>query len=185
MTFKYLPLVLGFVANSYAADLNKLDLQFNGAAGEPKWTAENDAVMGGLSDGRVVIKEGSLVFSGKLSFENNGGFASVKTNEKKYDLSGTTDLNLRVKGDGRTYRFRISTDARHRGSSIVYMASFTTTAGEWQEVKILFAAFKPSHHGNSLDGPPLDLAKVEEIGFLLGDRNAEAFSLEVDWLRSE
>ncbi len=163
----------------------KLNWQFNGAAEEPKWGAENDAVMGGLSAGRVVIKDGSLVFSGKLSFENNGGFASVMTNEQKYDLTGATDFKLRVKGDGRTYRFRISTDARHRGSSIVYMASFTPKAGEWGEVKIPLADFKPSHHGNTLDGPPLDLAKVEEIGFLLGDRNAEAFSLEVDWLKAE
>ena len=191
MIRKYLPTMLGLTlisslaASAAESPSTKLQFDFNGAASAPKWAAENDGVMGGLSEGRVVIKDGSLIFSGKLSFENNGGFASVTTNEQKHDLEGATHFKLRIKGDGRTYRLRISTDARHRGSSIVYMANFATKPGEWEEVKIPFASFKPSHHGNTLDGPALDLSKVEEIGLLIGDKQAEPFALEVDWMKAE
>ncbi len=163
----------------------KLQMEFADQAAEPKWAAENDGVMGGKSQGRVEITGGSLIFSGTLSFENNGGFASVVTNERKHDLTGATDLKLRVKGDGRTYRLRLSTDAQHRGSSIVYMADFTTQAGKWEELKIPFSSFKPSHHGNDLEGPVLNLSKIEEIGFLIGDKRAEPFALTVDWMKTE
>ena len=180
-----LTLIATLSAATEESPLAKLDWKFDGKSPEPKWTDQNDRVMGGLSEGRVAIKAGSLIFSGKLSFENNGGFASVMTNEKKYNLAGATHIKLRIKGDGRTYRLRISTDALHRRSSIVYMANFPTKAGEWQELAIPMAAFKPSHHGDALDGPLLDLSKIEEIGFLIGDQQPEAFSLEVDWMKVE
>jgi NADH dehydrogenase [ubiquinone] 1 alpha subcomplex assembly factor 1 len=160
-------------------------LEFKDLATEPKWMTQNDGVMGGRSTGGPVFADGSLEFSGNVSLENNGGFASIMTNERKYDLSGTKQMVLRVKGDGRTYRLRMSTDARHRGSSIVYMAEFLTKAGEWVEVTVPFASMKPTHHGDDLPGPVLDLSKVEEIGLLIGDKKAGEFSIKVDWMKTE
>ena len=183
--FTTFTLIATLASAAAESPLAKLDWKFDGQSSEQKWTDQNDRVMGGLSEGRVAIKEGSLIFSGKLSFKNNGGFASVMTNEQKYNLAGATHFKLRLKGDGRTYRLRISTDALHRGSSIVYLVNFPTKAGEWQELEIPMAAFKPSHHGDALDGPPLDLSKIEGIGLLIGDKQPEAFSLEVDWMKAE
>ncbi|TAG07330.1 MAG: CIA30 family protein [Verrucomicrobia bacterium] len=160
-------------------------LTFNDANDEPKWIAQNDGVMGGLSTGRPIIADGMLDFSGTLSLENNGGFSSIMTHEKKFDLTGMKQMILRVKGDGRTYRLRISTDAKHRGSSIVYMAEFPTQAGQWLEVSVPFSSMKPSHHGNDLSGPALDLTKIEEIGLLIGDKRAGDFSLKIDWMKAQ
>lgn len=162
-----------------------LVLEFAGAAAEPEWSAVNDGVMGGLSQGGPRIHDGVLYFSGRLSLENNGGFSSVRTRPGNYDLSATKAMILRVKGDGRTYQLRISTDARHRGSRISYGADFPTKAGEWTEVTVPFETLVPSHHGRQLAGPPLDLSKVEEIGLLLGDGRAGDFALAVEWMKAQ
>jgi monofunctional biosynthetic peptidoglycan transglycosylase len=167
------------------AAVPKLLLEFAGAAGEPEWAAVNDGVMGGLSQGGATIKDGRLLFSGTLSLENNGGFSSVRTRDSRHDLGTAQAVVLRVKGDGRVYQLRLSTDARFRGSRISYGAEFPTRAGEWTEVKVPFAKFSPSHHGTKLDGPALDLSKVEEIGLLIGDKRPGAFALAVDWIKVE
>jgi NADH dehydrogenase [ubiquinone] 1 alpha subcomplex assembly factor 1 len=159
-------------------------IQFDGSESEPKWLAENDGVMGGVSKGGPELKDGSLHFSGVLSLENDGGFSSAQA-DMKYDFSGKSGIVVRVKGDGRTYQFRLATDARYRGSEISYWAEFETKKGEWVEVKIPFGEFSPSHHGRQLDGPPLDVSKIEQVRFLIGDGKAGPFSMEVDWVDVE
>ncbi len=160
-------------------------MTFSGAADEPAWTAVNDGVMGGLSRGGPVIADGHLRFSGTLSLENNGGFSSVRTTGRTFDLSGTTEMVLRVQGDGRTYQLRLATDARVRNSAVSYGAEFSTAAGQWTEVRIPFATLVPTYRGTRLDGPPLKLANVEEIGLLIGDSREGPFVLLVDWIKVE
>lgn len=158
-------------------------MDFSGAAGEPAWTAVNDGVMGGLSQGRATIADGQLRFWGTLSLANNGGFSSVRTTGRRFDLGGATAMILRVKGDGRTYQLRLATDARFRGSDVSYGAGFPTAAGEWTDVRIPFDSLVPTYRGKRLEGPPLDLSKVEEIGLLIGDKREGAFELLVDWIK--
>ena len=141
--------------------------------------------MGGVSKGGAVVRNGLLEFTGSLSLENNGGFAQVRIRQLGYDLSGKKKVKLRVMGDGRTYQLRLATDARHRGSRIAYSVEFPTTADTWTEVEVLLANLKPSHHGEALDGPPADLAQVEEMSFLIGDKREGPFSLKVDWMKVE
>jgi monofunctional biosynthetic peptidoglycan transglycosylase len=159
-------------------------MDFNESKTESPWIAVNDGVMGGLSQGSAKIKDGLLHFSGSLSLENNGGFSSIRTPGKGHDLTTAKSMILRVKGDGRTYQLRISTDARFRGSRISYSAEFATKTDEWIEVTVPFATFKPTYRGNALDGPPLDLSKVEEVGLLIGDKRTRSFSLNVDWIKA-
>lgn len=158
-------------------------MTFSGSADEPSWTAVNDGVMGGLSQGGPKIAEGQLFFSGTLSLANNGGFSSVRTTGRGYDLSGATAMILRVKGDGRTYQLRLATNARIRFSAVSYSADFPTAAGQWTEVRIPFDRLVPTFRGERLSGPPLDLAKVREIGLLIGDKREGAFALVVDWIK--
>ena len=160
-------------------------IPFDGKAGEPKWKAVNDGVMGGLSEGGPDIKDGSLRFTGILSLENNGGFSSVRTVRTEYDFSGNKALVMRVKGDGRSYQLRLSTDARHRGSLIAYGAEFPTEEGKWIVVRVPFESLSPTWRGDKLDGPPLDLSKVEEIGILIGDKKPGAFTIKLDWIGVE
>ena len=152
---------------------------------EPEWRAQNDGVMGGVSSGGARITEGTLHFEGVLSLENNGGFAQIYSPVKHRDYSGHAALRLRVLGDGRTYQFRLSTDASFRGSRIAYRASFPTKAGEWAEIRLPFDAFVPSFRGRTLNGPPLDLSSVTRIALLLADGKPGEFALTVDWIALE
>ncbi|MFU8893319.1 MAG: CIA30 family protein [Luteolibacter sp.] len=163
----------------------ELHLKFDGDSEEPAWTPQNDSVMGGISKGRSVIRDGVLEFMGALSLENNGGFAQVRIPRLNHDLSGKKGMKLRVMGDGRTYEFRLATDARHRGSRIAYSVEFPTVAGEWTEVEVRFADLEASHRGDKLDGPPANLSRIEEMSFLLADGIEGPFSLKVDWMRAE
>ncbi|MGE4071621.1 MAG: CIA30 family protein [Lysobacterales bacterium] len=152
---------------------------------QTRWYAVNDGVMGGLSQGAPVRQDGQLRFSGVLSLANNGGFSSVRTSGRSFDLSGIEALRLRVKGDGRSYQLRLATDARFRGSPVSYGATFATEADRWIEVRIPLDDLKPSYRGYQLEGPPLDPARVQEIGLLIGDKREGAFSLLVDSIAAE
>jgi monofunctional biosynthetic peptidoglycan transglycosylase len=181
----FLPLVFPALPLNAADETMKPLISFDGAAAAPKWQPVNDGVMGGKSKGGPAIKEGHLVFSGSLSLENNGGFSSVRTTDFSADLSDAKRMTLRIKGDGRTYQLRLSTDARHRGSRIAYSADFATRAGEWQEVEVVFDKLVPTHHGRTLEGPPIDLSQIREVGLLIGDKKAGPFRLEVDWMHPD
>jgi monofunctional biosynthetic peptidoglycan transglycosylase len=158
---------------------------FSGATDEPGWTAVNDGVMGGVSRGGAKLVDGSLHFRGILSLENNGGFSSIRSGGTTRDLSAAQAIVLRVKGDGRTYRLQLATNALFRRSRISYQAEFPTRIGSWVEVRVPLAALIPQFRGQTLAGPPLDRTRIEEIGVSLADGNPGAFSLEVDWIRAE
>lgn len=158
-------------------------VSFAGTAEEPEWHAINDNVMGGRSQGRPTVSDGLLHFTGTLSLENNGGFASVRGRGETYDLGGAGGLMLRVKGDGRTYQMRIYTSARYRGSRIGYGKAFATRAGEWIEVAVPFGELEPIYRGRTLDGPAFDPSDIQELGFLLADKHPGDFALTVDWIK--
>jgi NADH dehydrogenase [ubiquinone] 1 alpha subcomplex assembly factor 1 len=159
-------------------------ISFSDAADEPSWVAVNDDVMGGVSRGAARISDGQLHFSGTLSLENNGGFASLRTVAFRPDLTLASAIVLRVLGDGRDYQLRLASNARFRGSAVAYSASFSTQADQWIEVHIPLVALVPTFRGFVLDGPSIDLARIEHIGLLIGDKRPGPFSLKVDWIKT-
>ncbi|MFM8338003.1 MAG: CIA30 family protein [Opitutaceae bacterium] len=158
--------------------------QFSGTAQDGAWGAVNDDVMGGVSRGGSRIIDDVLHFRGTLSLENNGGFSSVRSAGPTRDLSKAKEIILRVRGDGRTYRLQLSTDASFRGARISYQAPFPTRRGEWTDVVIPLDSFEPRFRGQKLRGPPLDRSRITEFGLSLSDGNPGPFALEVDWIRS-
>lgn len=150
-----------------------------------EWRVVDDGVMGGRSKGQVKVSDdGVLTFQGKLSLENNGGFSSIRTGKIKKDLSPFDGLVTRVKGDGRTYQMRLTTDARFRGMEISFKADFETKKGEWIEVKIPFSEFSGSFRGMSLKNERFNPSKIQRLGMLLADKKPGNFKLQVDWIRA-
>ncbi|ALO45943.1 CIA30 family protein [Pseudohongiella spirulinae] len=149
-----------------------------------EWRAVNDDVMGGQSSSLPTVVDDKLHFSGIISLENNGGFASIRS-QQHLDLSDFSGLTLRVCGDGRRYQFRLYTDATFHDSKIAYSMSFNTTADQWQDVTVDFSKLKPVFRGRLLSGPAFDAARVEQIGFLLADKQAGKFHLRVAWMRTQ
>lgn len=146
-----------------------------------RWSTVHDTVMGGRSDGTLSRTEDeTLVFSGNLSLKNNGGFTSFRSARLRETPAGTDGLELRVKGDGRTYIF--SCDMR--GVPIFaggYWQEFKTTADTWTTVRLPWSAFEPVNFGEKLDGlPALDPAQLTAMGVYLYDKKEGPFALEVD-----
>jgi len=84
--------------------------------GADGWAVEDDGVMGGVSRGTFAWdQQGYGVFSGEVSLDHNGGFSSVQYYFDPVDIAGHTTACLRVKGDGKVYRFIVEAepDARH------------------------------------------------------------------------
>ncbi len=160
-------------------------VNFDNGPEEPRWIAVNDGVMGGRSSGKPVVENGELQFSGELSLANNGGFASVRSVGRDFDLSDVTMMVLRVRGDGRRYQLRLATDARYRGISVSYGAEFETNRGEWTEVRLPLLSLTPTVRGSRLQGPPMDASQVREIGLLIADKREGTFTLAVDWIAVE
>ena len=79
--------------------------------GLDNWNIVNDDVMGGISTSYLSVSdEKNLIFNGNLSLENNGGFASSRLGLKKNILKGVKSFIIRIKGDGNSYKLRLSQD---------------------------------------------------------------------------
>ena len=148
------------------------------------WISVNDGVMGGVSKGGFKRTEaGTLLFSGRLSLENNGGFASIRTEPGPMDLKGASTLLIKARGDGRTYWAELRTAGQMGASS--YRADLPTRKGEWIETRISLSDFKLQAFGKSLPGGAVNAAKVDSIGFTLADKKAGSFELEIEQISAE
>jgi NADH dehydrogenase [ubiquinone] 1 alpha subcomplex assembly factor 1 len=158
-------------------------LDFVGPDAAQKWQAVNDGVMGGVSEGRFKITaDKTMEFSGRLSLENNGGFASVRTKLTNFDIHGGDTLVVRVKGDGREYVLNIYTKSRRMAFS--YRAPLPTTRDEWTEVSVPLDEFIPTSFGNRVQGMgPVEPDQINSLGFMLSDKQPGPFKLEVEWMK--
>jgi monofunctional biosynthetic peptidoglycan transglycosylase len=151
---------------------------------EVRWTIVNDGVMGGLSTSDLELTaEGTTLFTGYLSLENNGGFASVRAAFEDMDLSEFEGVRARIRGDGRSYQIRWRLDGSFDGVS--YAAEFETTTGEWTEIDLPFERFQPTFRGRVPRGVgPLDPARIRQMGILIGDKREGSFKLEMAWIKA-
>ncbi|GFR44551.1 hypothetical protein Agub_g5822 [Astrephomene gubernaculifera] len=142
-----------------------------------RWGALDDVVMGGVSRSDMRQEEGAgeggeaaWVFSGNVSTDNFGGFASVRTRnlDPPLDLSPYEGIELRLYGDGQRYKFILRPDANWDG--IAYCASFDTAPGTWQTLRLPFAAFTPVFRARTLSpgqAAPLDPAAISSVQIML------------------
>ena len=143
------------------------------------WYVVNDNVMGGRSDGDFQTPDGELYFAGRTN-TRGGGFSSIRTRMRPVDLSACDGIRVRVKGDGRRYTWRLTTDARVYGREIAYWAQFNTVDGEWRDVDIPFSTFVPRFRGAVLSGPVLDTSRITGMGLMIYDGLDGPFELRLD-----
>ena len=150
---------------------------FNAQSELRNWVIVDDVVMGGRSTGSFSLTpEGHGLFKGRVSLENNGGFSSVRHQFESKQVGEFTKIKLRVKGDGKSYQFRLRSSA---GDSHAYVATFKTSSA-WSTVEIPFASMYPSFRGQKLELPNYPGQSMEEIAFLIANKTAESFALEID-----
>jgi hypothetical protein len=156
-------------------------VDFAGADEVATWTTINDPVMGGLSTSSVRFGNGGLVFSGSISLENNGGFASARGPQDP-DIgrraAGARMLRVRAVGDGKTYLLRVGT----AGQRWSYVQRFSTEAAVQQIYDLPVEGFRAV--GMRLEPAPaapqtLDPSSISQISFYILDKQQGPFELTV------
>jgi hypothetical protein len=127
------------------------------------------------------------VFSGALSLENNGGFASARGPQDPgigQRATGATSLRVRAVGDGKTYVLKVG-DATQPWS---YIQRFTTEAGVARAYDLPVAGFEPV--GMRFDPAPeaprtLDPSRINEVSLYILDKQEGPFTLTVNGIDAD
>lgn len=154
-----------------------LIFDFNSSPDWSSWKIENDVVMGGRSTSKISRSDaGHAVFTGDVSLDNNGGFASMQYHFKPLNITGYKKAIIHLKGDGKEYQFRIKAKLDERAS---YIHTFKTS-GDWQTLEIPLDSMIPTFRGNTLNQPNFNANQIQEVRFMIGNGKAETFRLEID-----
>jgi len=147
------------------------------------WHSIDDAVMGGRSASRIDYdSRGHAVFSGSVSFANNGGFASVRCRAITLRRDGVTAYALTVRGDGKIYKLSLRVDSTFDGIS--YQAKFQAPPGDWLRIQLPLTDFMPTWRGRPVpDAAILDPTKVQQIGLLIADQQEGPFQLAIQSIK--
>lgn len=159
------------------------------------WGAVDDVVMGGVSESEIRLIDGSALFTGNVSTQNSGGFASVRTKNltPPLDLSKYAGVELRVKGDGKRYKFLLRTESKWDG--VAYSYSFDTISNTWIDVRIPFNQMVPVFRAKTLNnGEKIDSKNICSLQLMLskfeydGDLNPSfttgGFALQVETIKA-
>jgi ribosomal protein L19 len=170
------------VTNMAATPEKKTMTIIDFSRGDVTWPHINDGVRGGISSGEMSAADGYATFRGTVSFENNGGFSSVRSQAVVHDLSDFEGLVLRVRGDGKRYGFRLKTDASFDGVS--YQFQIEPPAGEWAEISAPLADFIPIYRGRIVrDHPPLDPSRIATFGLIIS-RQEGPFRIDIESVKA-
>jgi len=151
--------------------------EFNKKADISNWNIVDDVVMGGRSSGNFYLdNEGHGIFEGKVSLENNGGFSSLRYDFDKMSTKGFSKVIIKVRGDGKSYQFRVKSKSSDYFS---YITSFKSSK-DWETYELHLSDMNPAFRGRDLDMPNYDKESIEEIAFLIGNKKAESFKLEIE-----
>jgi monofunctional biosynthetic peptidoglycan transglycosylase len=176
---------LFLVTTAMAEDNSQLLFDFIEADAAKDWQPVNDGVMGGVSEGKFKITgTKTMEFFGTLSLENNGGFASVRTKTKKLGLSPGDTIVAKVRGDGREYSLNLYLNKPLIAFS--YRATVQTKKDEWIEVRIPLDQLEATSFGRVVkDAGAVKPEEVNSLGFMLSDKKAGPFKMEVEWIKVE
>lgn len=132
------------------------------------WGAVDDVVMGGVSQSNIRLADGKAIFSGIVSTENNGGFASVRTRnfDIPLDLSGYEGIELKVIGDGKRYKFITRCEGKWDG--IAYSSSFDTVYNFPTTIQIPFNDLIPVFRAKTVtEATNIDASKIYSMQLML------------------
>ncbi len=159
------------------------------------WGAVDDVVMGGVSQSNIRLADNKAIFSGIVSTDNNGGFASVRTRnfDVPLDLSDYEGIELKVTGDGKRYKFIARCEGKWDG--IGYCYSFDTVYDFPTTVRIPFKDLIPVFRAKTVsDATQIDASKIYSMQLMLskfeydGELNpkfeAGSFTLKVDSIKA-
>ncbi len=172
------------IASATMETAERILIDFKNTGERENWQIINDDVMGGVSQSEIIFNDtGTATFQGKISLANNGGFASTRSKSHSYRLGGYIGLHVRIRGDGKEYQLRVRADNRFDGIS--YRYRFATKPETWMNIRVPFSKFVPTFRGRTLSNvPPISPERIQQVGFLISDKQAGNFRIEIDWIKA-
>ena len=185
------------VAQHIPAADNKILFDFTNPNAEIKetWGAVDDVVMGGVSQSNIRLGDNKAIFSGIVSTDNNGGFASVRTRnfDVPLDLSDYQGIELKVIGDGKRYKFITRCEGKWDG--VGYCYSFDTVYDFPTTIRVPFKDLIPVFRAKTVsDAAQIDASKIYSMQLMLskfeydGGLNpkfeAGSFSLKIESIKA-
>jgi len=144
-----------------------------------RWRPVDDRVMGGVSQSRLRhVPAGHATFEGEVSLARNGGFASVRSGPADQGLPGAKACLIMLRGDIKQFKLSLLTDDGF--DSLNYQAGFAPAGPAWVTVLLPLAEFRASFRGREVPGaPPLDPARIRQVGLMIAGRQAGPFALDI------
>ncbi len=174
-------LILLTVSLSLQSNMKKI-YSFSTQTNIKEWRIVNDGVMGGVSQSSLALTDaGHGQFSGHVSLANNGGFASIQFNTMIKLAQESKFIVLHVKGDGKPYEFRLKGKVSQSES---YVHPFATS-GEWENIRLAISEFYPQFRGRKMNMPNFNFEQIEQVCFLIANKQEEDFGLLIDWIGLE
>lgn len=157
-----------------------------GEDGDANWFPLNDDVMGGVSSSSMQSTEKTILFTGEVSTDNNGGFVSLRSPNGEYELEDYTQVEVSYKSSGQDFMMILADHAAW------YMPEFRhevlPTSEEWTTVTIQlsdFTQYKMTNFGEIETDEELTSDALSEV-IRIELRNSEFtdgdFQLEIDYI---
>ena len=149
-------------ASADAAVIEEFEMQ-----PETRWRFFSDAVMGGVSSGKLVFAEedgqSHARMTGRVSTANRGGFIQMRRDLDSPPPEGTTGVRLVVRGNDQRYFVHLRT-AGTVLPWLYYQAGFDVTRS-WSEVRLPLDAFDASGALLRATPRPRSLRSVAVVAF--------------------
>jgi len=147
------------------------------------WYSLTDNVMGGVSSSKLSYNKESVLFSGNISFKNNGGFASLRSNFGKYNLSVYSEVRIRFKSENQKFALTLENSNRWWGPNYKYEFQ-SEQKTDWKTVTFRLSDFHEEiigrKTGNKISKDVLK--EILRIGIITNDKKEGNFSIEIDYI---
>jgi len=149
------------------------------------WVIINDAVMGGLSTSQVIEDSTSYIFSGDVSLDNNGGFASLRSPRDIYNLEAFTVMTIRYKSTDRD--FAVVLESHNQYYMPYHKQICKSNTDGWSTSEFLLTEFKEYRLGEETGNviKSKSLREIRRFGIVINDKAAGPFRIEVDYISFE
>lgn len=159
-----------------------LNYDFGSSKSGSNWLVINDGVMGGRSVGNAYLSDNRIHFEGAISFANNGGFASLRSNRLQLDLSDAKAIEIRYRLEG--LDFAMMFEQYNQFYRPYFSYPLDKTDGQWVTKIISVEQLYQTRMGD-YTGKTFDKKKSKpfrRLGFISKEKKESSFTLEIDYI---
>ena len=162
---------------------NTIKIDFGKEKGGKYWRVVNDGVMGGLSKGTKKLTANSMLFKGKVSLDNNGGFSSLRHSFSDKNISMSNEIEIRYRSVGISLAFTIAVSRRWYIPN--YKINLNETSSEWITTTIKLSDMRKHYFGKPMNETlkKETLKEIVRIGFITDEKKYGDFEFEIDYIK--